>query len=455
MLNKIIDFCIFSILFISSYVLTKEPFEFYLNYIPLLILLFIFIFKYKFPTKILYLFIPLLIFGSINVFAENNTFGSFFKIYLNIFIGIVFFYYVFEYYERDVKKFFSIYMSWCIVVSIIGLFQLTSYLVGFKYGYNYSASFGFNKWGVIQGGLGIRINSIFCEPSYFASTVGPAFFISVYNLVFNKIMFISKKSSILIVITYFLTFSSLAYLSILIVIILLLLNYGIVRYISFVLPLSGILFYFIYNNIPEFKIRADGITALYIDGILENEGSDQSKGGFLSQYKAKVNVLGKVHGSSFVQYNNFIVTKKNFIKNPLFGTGLGSHQYAFEKYNLNAFIGDKYKNNSADANSMLLRIISETGLFGLIFIILFIKNNFIKREDDELPDNYYWLISNAVLIIILLQLIRQGNYTFGGFMAYMWLYYYTKQNYLEFKEKQKNTEILTEPNDLTNQSTIR
>ena len=122
---------------------------------------------------------------------------------------------------------------------------------------------------------------------------------------------------------------------------------------------------------------------------------------------------------------------------------------------MNAFIGDKYKNNNADANSMLLRIVSETGLFGLIFIILFIRNNYIKRTDDELPDNYYWLISNAVLIIILLQLIRQGNYTFGGFMAYMWLYYYTKQNYLEFKEKQKNTEILTETNDLTNQSTIR
>jgi hypothetical protein len=454
MLNKIIDFGIFSILFISSYVLTKEPFEFYLNYIPLIILLFIFGFKYKFPTKILYLFIPLLIFGLINIFAQNNTVESFLKIYLNIFIGIVFFYYVFVYYERDVKKFFSIYMSWCIVVSIIGLFQLVSYFIGFKYGYNF-AYFGLNKWGITKGGLGIRINSIFCEPSYFASTVGPAFFISVYNLVFNNNWFISKKKSILIVITYILTFSSLAYLSILIVIILLLLNYGIVRYIVFVIPMSIILFLFIYNNVPEFKDRFDGTTALYIDGILENEGANQTKGGFLSQYKAKVNILGKVHGSSFVQYNNFIITKKNFIKNPLFGSGLGSHQYAFEKYNLNAFIGDKYKNNNTDANSMLLRIISETGLFGLIFIILFIRDNYIKREDDDSKNTYHWLISNATLVIILLQLFRQGNYTFGGFMAYMWLYYYTKQSYLEFKDKQENAELTAENEEITNQSTIQ
>jgi ABC-type siderophore export system fused ATPase/permease subunit len=65
--------------------------------------------------------------------------------------------------------------------------------------------------------------------------------------------------SILIVFTYILTFSSLAYLSILIVIILLLLNYGIVRYVVFVVPLSLIFFIFIYKNVPEFKERLDGV----------------------------------------------------------------------------------------------------------------------------------------------------------------------------------------------------
>ena len=104
---------------------------------------------------------------------------------------------------------------------------------------------------------------------------------------------------------------------------------------------------------------------------------------------------------------------------------------------------------------MLLRIISETGLFGLIFIILFIRYNYIKRDDDDSKNSYHWLISNATLVIILLQLFRQGNYTFGGFMAYMWLYYYTKQSYLEFKEKQENAELTTENEEITNQSTIQ
>jgi hypothetical protein len=444
MLSKIIDFGIFSILFFSSYILFGLPFEFYINYIPLILLLFIFIFKYKFPTKILYLFIPLLIFGLINIFYDNNTFGSFIKIFSNILISVTFFYYVFEYYEKDIKRFFQTYMQWCVVVSVIGLIQLVSYLVGFVYGYDFGL-IGLNKWGVIEGGFGIRINSIFCEPSYFASTVGPAFFISVYNLIFNKSYFINRKKAIIISIAYLLTFSSLAYLSILIVLLLLLYNYGLVRYILLSIPILLVIFSFIYNNVSEFKERYDGFTALYFDGILENQGTSETKGGFLSQNKSKINILGKVHGSSFVQYNNFVITKTNFYKNPFFGTGLGSHQFAFEKYNLNAFMGDKYRNNNSDANSMLLRIISETGLFGLIFIFLFIKNNYVKRNEDTEKDPesmYIWLISNAVLVIILLQLIRQGNYTFGGFMAYMWLYYYAYQANASLKMKKVENELI-------------
>jgi hypothetical protein len=55
---------------------------------------------------------------------------------------------------------------------------------------------------------------------------------------------------------------------------------------------------------------------------------------------------------------------------------------------------------------------------------------------------YIWLISNAVLVVILLQLIRQGNYTFGGFMAYMWLYYYAYQANASLKMKNIENELV-------------
>jgi hypothetical protein len=437
MLKRLIDFGIFSILFFSSIVIFKSQlaFEFYINYVPLIILLLIFIFKFRFPTQIFYIFVPLLTFGLINIFFENDTFSDFLKIYLNIFIGVLFFYYVFEYYDRDIEKFFSIYMNFCVIACIICVIQLISFNVGFQYGFDYRY-LGFNKWGLADGGFfGLRVNGFFSEPSYVASTIGPAFFISIYNLFFRTSYFINRNKSILIALTYLLTFSSVAYLGILFVVILLLINYGIVRYLIFAVPAIFIIFYYLYNNVDEFKSRIDGVSALYIEGILENEGTNQSQGGAMQQISHKINILGKIHGSSFVQYNNFVVAKENFVRNPLFGSGLGSHGIAFEKYNLNSFMGNEYKNNSSDANSMLLRIVSETGLYGIIFMFLFIKNYYVKKDTDNEISDYHWLISNAVLIIILLQLARQGNYTYGGFMAYMWLYYYTKEDYLKKTEE--------------------
>lgn len=436
MKSKIINISIFSILFFSSVILFRKQlaFEFYLNYYPLIILLLLFSFKYRFPTQIFYFFVPLLLFGLINIFFDNNTLGDFFKIYISIFVGVVFFYYVFEYYDRDIVKFFKIYMQFCIFACVICVFQLISFKIGFEYGYDYRL-IGFNKWSIIEGGFfGIRVNGIFSEPSYAAATLGPAFFVSVYNLIFKKGYFINRNISIFIILTYLLTFSSVAYLGIFFVIILILINFGFVRYVAFVLPVIFVIFFILYNNVDEFKVRIDGLNALYFEDILEREGTSESKGGALYQMSHKVNVLGKIHGSSFVQYNNFVVTKENFYRNPLFGTGLGSHGIAFKKYNLNSYIGDQYQFNAADANSMLMRLVSETGLFGVIFIVVFIRNFHVKKDANNEISDYHWIISNSVLIIILLQLARQGNYTVNGFMAYMWLYYYTKKDYLKKSE---------------------
>ncbi len=440
MLKTLTDIAIFSVIFISSIVLFKTPFEFYISYIGLIILLGVFAFKYRFPTKLLYLFLPLLIFGIVNILYQNNTFGFFIKIYANLFVSTLFFYYVFEYYERDIVRFFSIYMSWAYVAAVIGVVQLVSYMIGFTAGYDFRILFGFNKWGVTLGGLGIRVNSIFCEPSYVGATLGPAFFIACYNLVFNKTYFITRLQCFVIVFTYLLSTSSVAYIGVFFVLILLLINFGVVRYIVLVIPLSLVLFYALYSNVKEFKTRVDGINALYVDGILEKEAAKDDRGGSLVQVMRKRYLLDKIHGSSFVQYNNYVITKNNFFENPLFGTGLGSHQYIFSKYDLSYLLGGEYDNNMADANSMLLRTISETGLFGLIFIILFIRSNYVRKDPDHPEADYHWLISNAVLVIILLQLARQGNYTFGGFIGFMWLYYYTKLDYVKFLENEKTAE---------------
>ncbi|WP_305549656.1 hypothetical protein [Sediminibacterium sp.] len=288
-----------------------------------------------------------------------------------------------------------------------------------------------NKWGVNLGGLGIRINSIFSEPSSLGIAIAPAFFVSIYQLLLRTNDFISLKKCIVIVICYCFSFSSLAFLGIFFSIVLITLNFGAVRYFLLAIPISVFLFFTAYNNATEFKVRVDGIKELFVDNIL-----DEAKAGENRPAKVKriQSFLKRVHGSSFVFYNNYYIAKKNFIKNPIFGTGLGSHEFAYDKYTLNKLIGGIYQFNTGDANSLFLRTLSEIGLFGAVFLILFIFKYFVSYDLNGHEDNVYWVISNALLVLILLTYIRQGNYTYNGFFLYGWLYFYNLKNYKDYTE---------------------
>ena len=159
-------------------------FEFYITYIPIIILLFFFIAKYRFPREILFILIPLLFAGFINILIDNNTYGNFFKIFVNVAVNIIFYRYVMEYYEYDVNKMFKMYLAGSYFVAILGLIQVGSFLINFYPGYYWASFLPLNKWNWHEGGLlGIRLNSTFTEPSYFVSSIAPAFFIAFYELI--------------------------------------------------------------------------------------------------------------------------------------------------------------------------------------------------------------------------------------------------------------------------------
>jgi hypothetical protein len=46
------------------------------------------------------------------------------------------------------------------------------------------------------------------------------------------------------------------------------------------------------------------------------------------------------------------------------------------------------------------------------------------------------------LVVILIQLFMQCYYTFGGFMDYMWLYYYANKAYDTLKIKNSENELI-------------
>jgi hypothetical protein len=403
-------------IFINSYVFFKLPFEMYVGYLIFILLLPGFFIRFKLDKNLILILLTLFITGLISVYTNHNTFAQFVKVFGSILLTYTFYYFAILELEINVEILFKWYLKGAYYASIIGVIQFISFLFDFKYGYRLNLLFKLNKWGVTTGGaFGIRINSIYPEPSHLGSALSAAFFIAVYNLLTKTPFYLSKLQSIIIISVYVLSFSSLGQTGIFLTFILLGISYGLARYLVVLVPLFVFGFNFLYNNVLEFRERYEGLITMFTNGKFK---------------------LGKTHGSSFILYNNYTVALKNFKTNFLFGTGLGSHPFAFEKYSLaRQFKIYGFNLNSADANSMFLRLMSETGLFGLTVFFILMYKGYIKRNDLYL--SYHWLVSNAILVMILLNLFRQGNYYLFGFPFFLFLYYFNSLSYKKYVQEQQ------------------
>jgi len=418
--TRLINVLIFLSIFVSSITFFREPFEGYFHYLIFLILFPPFIGNFGFPRQAMLLLVVPLFVGILEILMGNNTWALFFKIFLGVMLSASFYYYVIQYYEMDTEKMFRLYLKGAVIVCYIGLVQFVSYIIHFSPGYNYG--WLFNKWAIVPGGFGFRVNSIFSEASQFAIVISPACFVAIHNLIPGTNSFVlTRFQSIAVLVTLLLTTSTTGYIGLFIILFLFILNYGQIIYfligIGFTILGANVL----YNNVPEFKTRVDTSIGLWITGEFSTEN---------------------INSSSFVLFNNYHIALENFKGNFITGTGLGSHPIAFDKYSLTNETG--YLDihfNKADGNSLLIRLISETGLIGIIFMIVFIRRNFIRRNpyDNENPD---WIISNAILVLIVLYLLRQGNYFLNGFPFFMWLYYYVrKENERKLLEAEVDAEI--------------
>lgn len=399
--------------FINSITFFKEPFEFYLGYLIYIVLLPGFISKYGYKRELLSIFIILFFSGILNIVLNNNTPQQFFKVFIGLTLSYFFYYYVIVEFKFDIEKLFKWYLKGAYIAALIGVFQFISFKIGFTPGYDFR--WILNKWGFIPGGnFGIRINSIFGEPTHLGAVMSAAFFVSVYNLLFKESFYLSKFQSAIIIVVYILSFSGLGQTGVFLTLIFLAISFGAVRYFVIAIPLGFFLFNVMYENSKDFRERYDSLIELFTTGKF---------------------VLGKTHGSSFILYNNYRVASENFKTNFVFGTGVGSHPVAFERFSTaNHFKVYGFNLNSADANSMLLRLISETGLFGVGIFLVLIYKCYIRRNEYE--DSHHWLISNAILIMILLNLFRQGHYFLNGFPFFVLMYYYNYISYQKYLQNQ-------------------
>ena len=405
---------LFLVFFSSSYVFFRSPFEFYFHYLIFLILFPLLLLKFGIPKFYFQIFSLPLIVGIVYLSFENNLPFTFIKVFGGLSLTILFFYYVIVFFEFDLFKLFEFYCNCCWIIVIIAILQVFFYLLNFEPGYNFN--WIFNKWGFVKGGIvGFRVNSILSEPTFLATSISPAVYVSVKNLISKQNFIYNKIQSVLILLTAVFTTSTIGFLGILLSVLLVTKTIRL-RYvvIAFFISLAG--FSVAYKNVIDFKSRVDAAKGLWFENDFR---------------------IRNTNNSSFVLYNNLHIAKESLKKYPIFGTGLGSHETAFKKFTLTkSLIQYDFEFNIKDGNSLFIRLCTETGLVGLSFVILLIIRGFIYKVDDQ---NDFLLkreiISQSIFVLLILVLIRQGNYMLNGLPFLFLLYYY---NGVQYKNELSN-----------------
>lgn len=393
-------------IFASGFVLFSSPFEFYVGYIFIISFLIMYILRYRNITinrNFLLILIVLTISSLVNVYLGKDTIFLMAKQVLGILITGTAYYLLVKINNYEVEKLFKIYLRIALIVAIIGIFQEFSFLIGFKYGYDYS--YIMPKWYLARTTVGIiRVNSIFMEPSHFAISMAPAFFVSLLDIFKRGPLYLNMKWGSIIILSYILTLSGVACAVFLVSSLFLLLYIKNSKYALLALIIIPILLYTVYRYMPEIRMRADDSLRVAI-GVKE---------------AASVNL------STYTLASNAFVTYKSFIDRPLFGRGLGSHPISYDEFIRLGVSGGFWQKdypvaNREDAGSLFLRLFSETGLFGIIVFFYFIFRCILIKNSDN---KNLQIISNAIFVLFLAQLLRQGHYFCGGLFFFLWLYYF-------------------------------
>lgn len=347
-----------------------------------------------------------------NVFIGENTITLFAKQFVGIFTSVCFFYVIIKFNNYDIVALFRVYLNIAFIVALIGVVQEVSYLVKFKSGYDFTYILPFWNWRVSldpQWNM-LRVNSILQEPAHFCNVMMPALFVSLTSFLKDSFKFQPKWKSMIVVLSFFLTFSDAGYVAAFFAILLLAYNYRRIKYIAASLIIVSLLTYYLYNNSTVFRRKLDEPVQIMRGNISIEEDLNQS---------------------TYALVTNALVTYASFKKNPIFGTGLGSHEFIYYRYidkvvDLKKVL--KFPNkfvNRKDAASLFLRLISELGLFGLSVFFIFIGRFHINRIGDK--SGYLWIINNAVLTMFFIKLLRMGHYFVDGFFFFILIYYFAKK----------------------------
>ncbi len=354
----------------------------------------------------------------------NNTILHFVKVYAALSVVSLFSYYAIKLHKFDARSIFKYYLFWLRIIAVIGVIQFFSYLIDFRLGYDLTF---FDSRIIINGNL-LRINSVLGEPSNVAYVFAPGFFLAVCRLLGIRPFLMGIPTAILIIFVYIFSQSSTAYIGIFATILILMFNYARPKMLIGASLSIYLVFTLMYTFSQSFEVRMNSFSKVFFSWNL-NTSIDDSDG---------IKRDHGIDGSTFVLFNNLFVAFNNIKNNPVTGSGLGSHEIAFEKYSITKRFTEflEYPEyNSKDANSLAIRIISEHGAIGILFSLVLFIGCFVKRNRYN-RSQIYWQTSGALLTFLIVCYIRNGHYFHFGVTFYMMYYYFNSKNHKQFMQKQ-------------------
>jgi len=396
--------------------------------------------KLKFPLSINKGFFVLFLYYIITSIIGIILYSSLPELLLKQIFGIAFsslsYYLLIKVNNYNVEKLFVLYIKIAFIVSVLGLFQQLSFLLHIRPGYDWTY-FVPRAGNLSQTLIFLRIYSIMPEPSVLAIILTPAMFVALNNISSKSTIYISRFRSQIIFSAYFLTFSSVAFVGLILASIILLyrknllnINSRKIVYLPILLIILSSLFFGLYQSIPDYKHRIDAVVAVLSDPA--------SRDLILSGPMRK-------NASVFILFTNVNVALDSLRINPFFGLGLGSHPKHFNSFysemraaadaEVNRLLwGMGFSVSSEDANSLFVRLLSETGLVGVIIFLWVLKKYFIKKSKiQDISSNFsaykLSIINNSIFLFILLRLMRFGHYFLDGFFFFAFIYYFSNKQY--------------------------
>jgi hypothetical protein len=277
-----------------------------------------------------------------------------------------------------------------------------------------TAAFGYPIWlyEKAAGHDSYRFCSWFAEPSHYAYATLPAVCYILSRTIREKRL---DWSAAPLLISYVLADSSTGFIGMGIGI-LLMADFRSLGRLLLTAILIALAAWGVYNVSSNVKQRVDDTIAAQIQSEEVNA---------ISERKQEENPTFGSNATTFALVSNAYVSWRALLASPIIGHGLATHSTTYDIYAPEIVSPHfrMYGLNRDDANSLILRLMSETGLFGL-FGVFYLLIYFGRTRTAGQA-----IIRNALLPYFVMRLVRLGDYFSLENFFFMMLYAF---NYLEY-----------------------